>query len=101
LLGNAIKFSPNGSRVVVAATREGDMAHFSVRDQGRGIPQEKLESIFQRFEQVDVSDAKHKGGTGLGLPIARSIIRQHGGSIWAESQINAGSTFHFTLPIRG
>ncbi|WP_225913781.1 sensor histidine kinase [Leptolyngbya ohadii] len=72
---------------------------FSVTDEGRGIPSEKLESIFGRFQQVDSSDSRQKGGTGLGLAICRSIVQQHGGDIWAESEIGQGSTFYFTLPI--
>ncbi|MBF2028690.1 MAG: PAS domain S-box protein [Oscillatoriales cyanobacterium C42_A2020_001] len=71
---------------------------FSIKDQGRGIPPEKLESIFGRFQQVDVSDSRDKGGTGLGLAICKSIVHQHGGKIWVESVLNRGSTFYFTLP---
>nr|WP_026735318.1 PAS domain S-box protein [Fischerella sp. PCC 9605] len=72
---------------------------FTVRDQGRGIPADKLESIFERFGQVDASDSRQKGGTGLGLAICRSILQHHGGQIWAESTLGEGSTFFFTLPI--
>ena len=98
LVGNAIKFSQPGSVVNVTAQRKAGAVQFSVADQGRGIPRDKLESIFRRFEQVDVSDSKHKGGTGLGLPIARSIVRQHGGDMWVESVPSKGSTFYFTIP---
>jgi PAS domain S-box-containing protein len=73
---------------------------FKVRDQGRGIPPEKLESIFGRFQQVDASDSRQKGGTGLGLSICKSIVEQHGGHIWVESVLGEGSTFYFTLPLR-
>ena len=62
----------------------------SVTDEGRGIPGDKLEAIFERFQQVDSSDARQKGGTGLGLPIARRIVQQHGGRIWAESEWGRG-----------
>ncbi|RAM51595.1 MAG: hypothetical protein C6Y22_11095, partial [Hapalosiphonaceae cyanobacterium JJU2] len=72
---------------------------FKVRDQGRGIPSEKLESIFGRFQQVDVSDRRQKRGTGLGLTICKNIVEQHGGCIWVESVLGEGSTFYFTLPI--
>jgi len=72
---------------------------FQVRDQGRGIPADKLETIFERFQQVDASDSRHHDGTGLGLAICRSIVQQHGGHIWAESTLGEGSTFYFTLPI--
>jgi PAS domain S-box-containing protein len=73
---------------------------FKVQDQGRGIPADKLESIFERFHQVDASDSRKKGGTGLGLAICRSIVQQHGGRIWVESTLGEGSTFYFTLPER-
>lgn len=73
-------------------------ALFQVRDQGQGIPADKLESIFERFQQVDSSDSRKKGGTGLGLTICRKIIEQHDGKIWAESTLGNGSTFCFTLP---
>ncbi len=72
---------------------------FKVRDHGRGIPPEKLESIFGRFQQVDVSDRRQKRGTGLGLAICKNIVQQHGGHIWVESVLGEGSTFYFTLPI--
>lgn len=65
----------------------------------RGIPSDKLETIFGRFEQVDASDSRQKGGTGLGLAIARGIVQQHGGKIWAESTLGEGSTFYFTVPV--
>lgn len=73
-------------------------ALFQVRDQGQGIPTDKLESIFERFQQVDSSDSRRKGGTGLGLTICRKIIEQHNGRIWAESTLGQGSTFSFTVP---
>ena len=71
---------------------------FSVRDQGRGVPENRLEVIFERFEQVDSSDAREKGGTGLGLSISRSIVERLGGRIWAVNNPDRGSTFAFTLP---
>lgn len=72
---------------------------FSVTDQGRGIPSNKLESIFERFQQVDASDSRQKGGTGLGLAICRTIIQLHHGRIWAESSPEGGSTFFFAIPL--
>jgi two-component system, OmpR family, sensor histidine kinase VicK len=72
---------------------------FRVKDEGRGIPREKLETIFERFVQVDASDAREKGGTGLGLAICRSIVEQHGGRVWAESEPGRGSTFYVQLPL--
>ncbi|MGA9381324.1 MAG: PAS domain-containing protein, partial [Phormidium sp.] len=108
LLSNAIKFSPEKSTITISAKlipknlstqkEVPSYAVFSVQDQGRGIPEDKLEAIFGQFQQVDASDAREKGGTGLGLAICRNIIEQHGGKIWVESVLNEGSTFYFTLP---
>lgn len=110
LLSNAIKFSPPGSTVSLTAERQtyepslfalqpASYVLFKVADQGRGIPEDKLESIFERFQQVDASDSRQRGGTGLGLAICRSILQQHGGQIWATSTLGVGSTFFFMLPI--
>jgi PAS domain S-box-containing protein len=99
LLSNAIKFSPAGGTVWVTVARQKEEAVFMVKDQGRGIPAGKLETIFERFQQVDASDARKRGGTGLGLAICRSIVRQHEGRIWAESVFGTGSSFFFTLPV--
>ncbi len=98
LLNNAIKFSPAGSTVWLSAAQEGDRVLIQVKDQGRGIPPDKLESIFERFQQVDASDAREKGGAGLGLPICRGIVEQHGGRIWAASTLGESSTFFVALP---
>src|SRR6185369_3840579 len=99
LLSNALKFSPPQTAVRLSVQRQGEEAVFTIRDQGRGIPADKLESIFERFQQVDASDSRQKGGTGLGLAICRSIVQQHGGRIWVESELGAGSTFSFTVPM--
>lgn len=100
LLSNAIKFSPQGTTVWLTVECLGNEMLFQVKDQGQGIPADKLESIFERFQQVDVSCSRKKGGTGLGLAICRSIVQQHGGQIWAENTLlGKGSTFYFTLPI--
>jgi PAS domain S-box-containing protein len=99
LLSNAIKFSPANSTITLIAEPLGDCVLFQVKDQGRGIPVDKLDTIFGRFQQVDASDSRSKGGTGLGLAICQSIITQHGGRIWVESVLGEGSTFYFTLPI--
>jgi len=98
LLSNAIKFSAPGSTVTVRVDDLGGQVLFEVKDRGRGIPADKLETIFGRFQQVDASDSRQKGGTGLGLAICRSIVQQHGGRIWAESVVSEGSSFYFTLP---
>jgi signal transduction histidine kinase len=101
LISNAIKFSPPNTEIHLRAVHlDPTEAEIQVRDQGRGIPEDKLESIFERFHQVDASDSRTMGGTGLGLAICRSIIQQHGGRIWATSTLGKGSTFHFTLPTK-
>jgi PAS domain S-box-containing protein len=101
LVGNAVKFSPAGGKVIVSAQARGHLALISVADEGRGIPSDKLDSIFERFTQVDSSDVRDKGGTGLGLAITRAIVEHHGGRIWAESGPAGGSTFRMTLPMLG
>ncbi|MBD2070125.1 PAS domain S-box protein [Leptolyngbya sp. FACHB-671] len=120
LLSNAVKFSPAHSTIWLTAEicKEAQTSQqaetnqqakqplqtfppyilITVRDQGRGIPTNKLESIFERFQQVDASDSRKKGGTGLGLAICQSIVQQHGGDIWATSSLDQGSSLHFTLP---
>ena len=103
LISNAIKFSPPLStipseiRLSASFITPGE-ALIEVEDHGRGIPADKLQSIFERFQQVDASDSREMGGTGLGLAICRTIIAQHGGHIWATSTLGKGATFHFTLP---
>jgi two-component system, OmpR family, sensor histidine kinase VicK len=98
LLSNAIKFSSSGGVVWLTVENQVSEVLFQIRDEGQGIPDDKLESIFERFQQVDSSDSRKKGGTGLGLAICRKIIEQHGGKIWAESALGQGSRFSFTLP---
>ncbi len=97
LLSNAIKFSTPGSKVWLTATVSSTYILFQVKDCGRGIPPERLEKIFERFQQVDSSDSRAHGGTGLGLAICEKIVQQHGGRIWAESTLGEGSTFSFTI----
>ncbi|MBH8553443.1 response regulator [Nostocaceae cyanobacterium CENA357] len=99
LLSNAIKFSPLGSTVWLVAQQQEDEILLAVKDTGRGIPTDKLESIFERFQQVDSSDSRNHDGTGLGLAICKSIVQQHNGRIWAESILGEGSNFYFTLPL--
>ena len=98
LLSNAIKFSPPESTVILSAEELPNEILLKVQDQGRGIPNDKLETIFGRFQQVDLSDSRRKGGTGLGLAICHSIVQQHGGRIWVESVLGEGSIFYFTVP---
>ncbi|MEM9008770.1 MAG: ATP-binding protein [Cyanobacteria bacterium P01_F01_bin.86] len=110
LLSNAIKFSSPGNTVwLKAQVHEQESGTpipnasphllITVHDEGRGIPADKLHLIFERFQQVDASDARAKGGTGLGLSICRQIVQQHQGQIWAESTLGKGSTFKVLLPI--
>ena len=87
LLSNAIKFSPTTTTVHIHIEADLDWLTLRVSDEGRGIPVDKLESIFDRFQQVEASDARQKGGTGLGLAICKTIVQQHNGSIWAESNV--------------
>ncbi|OHY35840.1 transcriptional regulator [Cylindrospermopsis raciborskii CS-508] len=99
LFSNAIKFSEPGSTVYLMTELQKDQVLVTVQDTGRGIPEDKLESIFERFQQVDSSDSRNHDGTGLGLAICKSIVQQHGGKIWVKSILDEGSSFYFTLPI--
>ncbi len=100
LLSNAVKFSPRNSAVSVLMRPDLNGVTLSVVDAGRGIPTDKLETIFGRFQQVDASDSRQKGGTGLGLAICRSIVHQHSGRIWAERNPVRGSAFRVFLPFK-
>ncbi|MFC1467755.1 response regulator [Verrucomicrobiota bacterium] len=100
LLSNAIKFTSEGEvrlSVVAKTGPRGHEIHFSVRDSGIGIEPENLERIFHKFTQADLSTTRKYGGTGLGLPISRSLAEQMGGRLWAESTPGQGSTFHFCI----
>jgi signal transduction histidine kinase len=94
LIGNAIKFTPPGGRIVVRAEPVGGQARFAVSDTGPGIPAAQLPQVFGRFWQADVNDRR---GIGLGLAIAKGIVEAHGGRIWVESEVGRGTTFYFTL----
>ena len=98
LVGNAIRFSDPGDAVRICAQPRGDVVEISVADTGRGIPAEKLDSVFDRFSQVDSTDARERGGTGLGLAICRGLVERMGGRIWVESELGVGSTFRLELP---
>ncbi len=98
LLENAIKFSPDRSRVEVSVFDRGAELEVRVKDQGIGIPKEAHSRIFQRFYQIDSSATRRYGGTGLGLAIVQETIQQHGGRIWVESEVGRGSTFIFAIP---
>jgi len=99
LIGNAIKFSPANTTITLSGAAGDADFTFSVADQGRGVPDDKLDVIFQRFSQVDASDSRDKGGSGLGLAICQSIVSAHGGRIWAEKNEPAGTRLYFTIPL--
>jgi signal transduction histidine kinase len=99
LVGNAIKFTEVG-KVGVQVTSENGTFVVAVSDTGAGIAEADQEKVFEEFQQADSSSTRKKGGTGLGLTIAKKIIELHGGRIWVESQLGQGSTFQFTLPVR-
>jgi signal transduction histidine kinase/DNA-binding response OmpR family regulator len=102
LLSNAVKFSPAHSTVELRIEANAEAILLCVSDQGRGIPIDKLDTIFDRFQQVEASDARQKGGTGLGLAICRTIVQQHNGTIWAESNMQhhrgPGASLFVSLP---
>lgn len=106
LLGNAIKYTPDGGKIKIEAQTEDDQAHIKVIDNGIGIKEEDIDRLFQRFSTVgDIT--KHKtgkdefmaGGTGLGLSIIKGVVEAHNGRVWVESKYGVGSTFHITLPL--
>lgn len=96
MIDNAIKFTPGG-RVGIAAKREGDHVLIEVKDNGKGIAPEDMPKLFTKFFQADTSVP----GMGLGLSICRMLVEAHGGKIWCESKLGKGSTFSFTLPVKG
>lgn len=97
LVGNAIKFSPRDTRIVLRGVRRGDQWQCSVTDHGPGIPAEQIETVFERFAQVKANDRR---GLGLGLFIAKRIVEGHAGRIWAESTLGQGTSVLFTIPIQ-
>jgi two-component system phosphate regulon sensor histidine kinase PhoR len=99
LVDNALKYGAGGRRIVLGARPKGQTVEFYVQDFGPGIPSEHLPRLFERFYRVDKARSRESGGTGLGLAIAKHIILAHGGTIHAESELNHGSTFLFTIPM--
>ncbi|MDP2738454.1 MAG: ATP-binding protein [Pseudorhodobacter sp.] len=100
LMSNAAKFSNEGGQIEVSLSLNGSRARISIMDHGAGIPETARKTIFERFTQVDSSDERKKGGTGLGLNIAKEIVERHGGTIGLTSEIGKGTTFFFELPIK-
>ncbi|MEN8242100.1 MAG: GAF domain-containing sensor histidine kinase [Chloroflexota bacterium] len=99
---NAVNFTPEGGKVIVNVSHDAAHAHVSIKDSGPGIPAEELETIFDRFYQVESHMTRSFGGMGLGLPIARAMVELHGGRMWAESGgPGTGATILFTLPLAG
>jgi two-component system phosphate regulon sensor histidine kinase PhoR len=98
LVDNALKYAASGRRIVLGARGQGHMVEFYVQDFGPGIPSEHLPRLFERFYRVDKARSRESGGTGLGLAIAKHIILAHGGTIRAESELNHGCMFLFTIP---
>lgn len=100
LISNAVKFSQSGQEVEIEAQcLEGKQLEIAVKDHGRGVPAEKRELIFQRFQQSETADGAYGSGTGLGLPICKEIVELHGGRIGVESEAGKGSRFWFSLPL--
>ncbi len=96
LVSNAVKFTPNGGSIEVKAENKKSEVVVSVSDTGSGIPDEKIKSIFVRYAQLA---SKDRGGLGLGLYIAKTLVEAHSGQLWVESNVGEGSTFYFTLPL--
>jgi PAS domain S-box-containing protein len=99
LLGNAIKFTPEGGRVVVKTSAEGGFLRCEVADTGVGIAAADQPKLFQRFSQLDMSNTRSAGGAGLGLSIVKAIVNAHGGEVGIHSEPGEGATFWFTLPL--
>lgn len=99
LIGNAIKFTQSGTVSITAEIRESDLLAVTITDTGIGIPDEKLERIFEAFEQADGSISRSYSGTGLGLAVTKKLVELHEGEISVKSEVGVGSSFTFTLPI--
>jgi GAF domain-containing protein len=98
LIGNAMKFSPDGGVISINVEERSEDVLVTIKDEGIGVPKEKQQKIFERFYQVDGSARRRFGGTGIGLAIVKRIIDAHKGEIWVESEVDEGSKFYFTLP---
>jgi signal transduction histidine kinase len=99
VLENAVRYTPSGGTISSSVVKKNGSAFVSISDTGIGIPTEDLPFIFDRFYRVDKARSRADGGMGLGLAIASSIAKLHGGGIEVESQVGKGSTFHIALPL--
>ncbi|NHZ71973.1 MAG: cell wall metabolism sensor histidine kinase WalK, partial [Aquificales bacterium] len=99
LMNNAIRFTPDGGDIQIRLKQQGSEAWFSISDNGIGIPQDKLERIFNRFYQLEPAMVRQHGGLGIGLSIAKDLVELQNGRIWVESVENQGSTFTVVLPL--
>ncbi len=98
LMGNAVKYTPEGGQIVISALCRDHKVECSFKDTGQGIPKENLKEVFEKFHQLPVKASEWAKGTGLGLAFVKRIITAHGGKVWAESVPGQGSTFTFVLP---
>ena len=99
-MSNAVKFSPQGGEITVSIREAKDELKVNVSDNGIGIPEKDLPHIFEKFYRAEAASIQAIGGTGLGLTIVKYIVESHAGRIWAESELDKGSTFSFTLPLK-
>ncbi|MDQ3814686.1 MAG: cell wall metabolism sensor histidine kinase WalK, partial [Armatimonadota bacterium] len=99
LVSNAIKYSPAGGDVIIEFNSDDSMITVAVRDQGIGIPPDKLGRVFEKFERIDTADTRQAGGTGIGLFLVKHLVEHHAGKIWVESELGKGSSFIFEVPI--
>ncbi len=99
LVSNAVKYSPRGGPIEISTAARDGVVGVAVRDSGVGIPADQLERVFEPYTRLEHEATRTVGGTGLGLPIVREILRLHGGRVWVESAPGQGSTFHFTVPL--
>ena len=95
---NAIDFVPEKGKIGIHETESDDMVLFSIKDDGIGIPKNKIGNMFKKFYQADTTATRKHGGSGLGLAICKGFVEGIGGKIWVESEVNKGTTFFFTLP---
>lgn len=99
LVSNAVKYSPRGGPITVSVSSDEEWLYVSVKDEGMGIPADKLPRIFEKFERVDNRDTREVGGTGIGLFLVKHLVERHQGQAWAESEVGKGSVFSFRIPI--